>query len=412
MTHAATSAIRVVIADENPDQMARTLSLLRGDRDMVVVGTAGDPSAALALLDEEPDVVLLASSLARDATPTLVRRITEYAPYTNVLLITHNVSPAEMSRAALSGARGVLSWPLGGDELLRTVREVYISDANRRQRQRELEAQRETQPGRGRVILVFSPKGGVGCSLLACNAAVALQAATGKSVALVDYSLQFGTVGAIMDVQTVHHVGELVGQYDAIDSTILEHVMAPHSSGVQLLLAPANPDHADGIDTTRMIGILEGVRAAFDYVVVDTCHTIEDCTLALMEAADVILLVTTPEAPALHTVARLLRELQTHAHLRHRLQLVVNRHPSRGGMPLDEIERRLGLQAVATLPSDGGAMTLAINEGVSALQRNALSATGRGFAQLAEALITPADRPGPPGAPRGVLNLTRRPSYS
>ena len=52
----------------------------------------------------------------------------------------------------------------------------------------------------------------------------------------------------------------LSAQYDAIDSTILEHVMAPHSSGVQLLLAPTNPDHADEIDTTRMIGILEGVR--------------------------------------------------------------------------------------------------------------------------------------------------------
>ena len=133
-----------------------------------------------------------------------------------------------------------------------------------------------------------------------------------------------------------------------------------------------------------------------------------------MEAADVILLVTTPEAPALHTMARLLRKLQTYAHLRHRLQLVVNRHPSRGGMQLEEIERRLGLHAVATLPSDGGAMTLAINEGVSALQRSVLSGTGRAFAQLAEALAAPADRSGgPPGAPpRGVFNLTRRPSYS
>ena len=116
MTHAAASMIRVVIADKNPDQMARTLSLLRGDRDIAVVGTAGDPGAALALLDEEPDVLLLASNLAGDATPALIRRITEYSPFTNVLLITHSVSPGEMSRAALSGARGVLPWPLGPDD--------------------------------------------------------------------------------------------------------------------------------------------------------------------------------------------------------------------------------------------------------------------------------------------------------
>ena len=164
------------------------------------------------------------------------------------------------------------------------------------------------------------------------------------------------------------------------------------------------------ITTESLIGILEGLRSHFDYVVVDTWHAVEDATLAMMELADNLLLVTTPEVPALSTARRFLDMLKSYPHLRHKPQLVVNRHPSKGGVALDEIEQSLGLQRLATVPSDGAVMTLAINEGIPVFEKHA---DQRGRPQPEQTgrapLALPADDPSPTGRPPtgGALRRSR-----
>jgi len=245
----------------------------------------------------------------------------------------------------------------------------------------------------GRIITTFSPKGGVGCTMLAVNLAVALHDLTKKRVALVDYSLQFGTVSALLNIQSIHNLAELVPHYDGIDATILSDVMARHSSGIQVLLPPATLDQVEQVTTESLVGMLEGLRNHFDYVIVDTWHAVEDATLAIMEMSDTVLLVTTPEVPALHTTRRFLDLIKGYPALREKPRLVVNRHPSKGGVELSEIEQSLGLEALATVPSDGMVVTAAINEGVPVAQKSATSPTVRSLTKLAEALIQPADRP-------------------
>jgi pilus assembly protein CpaE len=254
--------------------------------------------------------------------------------------------------------------------------------------------QRQAKVTQGQIITVFSPKGGVGCTVLAANLAIALQHATQKRVALVDYSLQFGTIGSLLNVQSIHNLAELVPHYEAIDSTILGDVMVTHSSGVQVLLPPATLDQVEQVTTESLLGILEGLRSQFDYVVVDTWHAVEDATLAVMGMSDTVLLVTTPEVPALHTTRRFLDMIKDYPDLRGKPRLLVNRHPSKGGVELAEIERSLGMPALATLPSDGQMMTLAINQGVPVLPKNLNSVAGRNLSKLAALLAEPSDLPG------------------
>jgi Flp pilus assembly CpaE family ATPase len=106
-----------------------------------------------------------------------------------------------------------------------------------------------------------------------------------------------------------------------------------------------------------------------------------------------LLLVTTPEVPSLSTTRRFLDMLKQYPLLRDKPKLLVNRHPSKGGVELAEIERSLGLEVLATVPSDGFMITAAINEGLALAQKSATSVTVRNLSKLAELLVVPTDRP-------------------
>jgi pilus assembly protein CpaE len=385
------TTISVAIAEDNPDDMIRTRALLQQDRTIQVIATASDRSQVLPLLEMEPDILLLSANIEPRETTTLVKQLLELAPHAQVLLVTDNSDPGDMRRAVLAGARGILHTPLNGEELLATIHEVFESDTARRQRMDQLNSQRRVKATRGRVIVVYSPKGGVGCTLLACNVAIALERATKKRVALVDYSLQFGNVGTLLNLHSLHNVAELANYHTDIDAAILDNVLVNHPSGVKVLLPPATLDQVEMVTTESLVGILDGMRNFFDYIIVDTWHSIEDATLAIMETADTLLLLTTPEVPALNTVRRFLDSLRNYPQLRHKPQLVVNRHPSKGGVALGEIAQSLGLEPIATIPSDGNVITTAINEGLPVLQMNNPTLFARNLSKLAETVALPAD---------------------
>jgi pilus assembly protein CpaE len=387
----SSATISVVIADADREELARTRALLQQDHRIQVEATAAERNEVLLLLDREPDIFLLAANIDPRETTTLVKQLLELAPSTQVLLLADDTDAPDMRRAVLAGARGILRKPLTAEELLGTILEVFESDVARRERIAELARQRKAKSTRGRVIVIFSPKGGVGCTVLACNLAIALRRLTNKRVALIDYSLQFGTIGTQLNIQSAHSVAELAPHEEDLDNTILDDVMVQHTSGIRVLLPPNSPEQVEMITTESLTGILEGLRSHFDYIVVDTWHSVEDATLAIMESADNLLLVTTPEVPALSTARRFLDMLKRYPQLLYKPQLVVNRHPSKGGVALAEIEKSIGLQAIATIPSDGSVMTLAINEGIPVFEKSTTSVAVRNLSKLAETLALPAD---------------------
>ncbi|HUS14216.1 MAG TPA: hypothetical protein VM536_04265, partial [Chloroflexia bacterium] len=181
----------------------------------------------------------------------------------------------------------------------------------------------------------------------------------------------------------------------------------------KVLLPPATLEELEDVTTENLLDILDGVRRRFDYTVVDIWHTVEDATLAIMEAADQLLLVTTPEAPAIDSLRRFLGMVKDQPHLRPKMKLVVNRYPSSGGLDLGEIENRLGLHSVATVPSDGEGINVAINVGLSVGQKTIAGVSGPKLRALAEALALPADLgPAPSSstpAPRWRFSLHRPP---
>lgn len=211
----------------------------------------------------------------------------------------------------------------------------------------------------GQVIAVYGPKGGVGRSTIAINLAVGL-ARLERQVALVDADIWFGDVPVLLDLHSEKSIVSLVDSAEHLDLDALREVLVPHPSGVQVLFGVPEPSLVETIPASLPSRVASAYRTLFDFVVVDTHPSMEEYVLQLLEIADRILLVTTPELSSIRSTAEVLR-LATQLDWAHKLLLVLNRANS--GVHLEQLERALGVKVDAMIVSAGPRVVDAANRG-------------------------------------------------
>jgi Flp pilus assembly CpaE family ATPase len=219
----------------------------------------------------------------------------------------------------------------------------------------------------GQVIVLLGPKGGVGRSTIAVNLAVGLARLYGKHVALLDANLWHGDVAVLLDLHADRSIASLVEKADHLDLDALRSVLIPHASGVEVLLAPPSPAHVETIPAALPAQVARLCQALFDFVVVDMPSSLEEYVLQLLEVADHVVMVTTPEVAALCNTAELLK-LAPNLGWADRLLLVLNRANS--GVALDQLEKTLGLPVDVTIVSAGPLILDSANRGQPLLGRD------------------------------------------
>jgi len=208
--------------------------------------------------------------------------------------------------------------------------------------------------------VLFGPRGGVGCSVIASNLAVGLAQLYGKEVVLIDADLWFGNQAVLFDLPTEKTIDSLAGAVDHLDLDVLGSALVPHPSGVHLLLAPPEPELAQEIPGVLPARAVSAYRTLFDFVIVDTHSSLEDYVVQLLDTADRIMLVTTPELTALHSAAQVLRTARQRG-LSNKLMLVLNRADT--AMDVEQVERALGRRVESAIVSAGKQMVTANNLG-------------------------------------------------
>lgn len=367
----ASSVPLVAIIDTNEDDLMRTSRLLIGSDKVRVVGMAKRWDEIPHVMTSEPDIVLLDIGADGDHVPNTIRDILVQAPKCQVILTGIREAQLNLLKSMQAGARGLVHKPIGTEELLATIDEVFQTEQTRLQRIEAQTRAKVTQGRAGEIITVFSPKGGVGCTVVATHLAVALAAIEQSKVALIDFDLQFGDVAVHLDLRSTHGVHELMRNIDDLDGSILSDVMVQHQpSGVRVLLPPATLDQVEDVETEGLTAVVKAMSKHYDYVIVDTWHAIEDATVSLIDLSTVLLVVTTPEVPALRSTRRFLDYIRERPDRRSKVQVVVNRYPSKGAVTMSEIEKSLGIKPMGSIPSDGKSMTAAINEGTTLFSKS------------------------------------------
>jgi len=410
--------IRVLIADDDAEACRQLAELLADEADIAVVGTAASGSEALELAEKlQPDVVLLDTDMPGLDGIAATERISARSPEIAVIMLSSQGEAHDWRRAMLAGARDFLLQPITREELAGSIRQVHT--IHQRELERLTQAASHLQSGNGQVppetreggpgkiVALFSPKGGVGRTTLAVNVAAAA-VKNGHDVCLFDASFQFGDVGIMLDLNPKGvSIADLLPEGADDDPDAIETVLTNHSSGLHVVLAPPSPEVAELVQAESVRRMLEVLRRNHRLVVVDTGSWLNDVTLAILDVADVILGVMTLEITNIKNMRLFLHLADSLSYL-DKLQLVLNRSDATLGIRVADAEQSLGRRIDHAVVSDGRTVVYALNRGVPFSVSNPEARVSRDVKRLAEHLLmdelpVPAEPVNPPKRRKSLL---------
>jgi pilus assembly protein CpaE len=240
-------------------------------------------------------------------------------------------------------------------------------------------------PARGIIHAWYGAKGGVGTTTLAINSAIALLRETKQTVCLVDANLQLGDHRVFLDLGPDKHsiVDAVTAQ--SIDQDLLRRCVVRHESGIDLLLAPAQPEAAEHVSAERhhLYQVLEQLRAMYDYVLIDLDQRLDDHTLDVVAMADVLLMVMTADLACLKNVRLLLETLAKVGVPGERLELVLNRSNAQTGISVKAAEGVLHRKIAHQVVNDYRTAIGSLNSGTPFMVNKPDSQIGRAITKLA-----------------------------
>lgn len=383
--------IRVlIIAGSDPvgDWMASVLDL---EQDMAFTGVVRDLSQALQSIKQlSPEVILVDVSSGILQRTDLLNRLSAPASGAAVIVVAQMSEVDMVRQAMLHGAQGFLLKPFRETELLSSIRQARdLLD----QRQAELATIPRLPTGSAgelptaEVISVFSPKGGVGCTTLAINLAVALKVTTGQPVILVDGDLRFGDIDAALNITSPTSISALLPNLDELDDNSLKQALVSHDSGIKVLIAPPHLDTADTIHPQQLRQLMSRLtKLSEGYIVVDTWSALDDCTLSFLDLSQHLVVVTTPQVTALRDAHRFLEVLKLLNYQPGKLMLVLNHCYQRSNLRQKDVERALGYPITQIIEYTPQQVTDSLNRGVPLLQAYQNSPAAKNILQLARQL--------------------------
>jgi pilus assembly protein CpaE len=301
-----------------------------------------------------------------------------------------------LRRSMLAGAREFLVKPFSSDELTASIRQVHTREREKLSRMASVPAagggaggSASSHDGRneGRIVAVFSPKGGVGRTTVAVNLAVAAATDLGKSVVLVDGSFQFGDVGVLLNLNPKNKsIADLGPELEAGEPESLDTFVINHSAGIRVLLAPPSPEMAELVTPAAVRRVLEALRRGHDLVIVDCTSWFNETTLTILDAADVILTMLSLEITSIKNM-RLFLEVAAQLGYEDKVQLVLNRADSSLGIRVSDVESSIGRKVDHTIVSDGRSVVYALNRGVPFFLSNREAQVSQDVLRLAESLV-------------------------
>ena len=334
---------------------------LSGLTDRVV--RAADPDEAMAAVAAEGKDVLAAifgPSLADRDALALAGVLQQGTPDVSVLLIRRQESGELIRQALRVGVKDVLS-SVSDENAIRgaAARAIEIARTLRGRLGGGAPTDGAGRPP-GRVVTVFSSKGGCVKTFLSTNLAVAL-GRSGAEVALVDLDLHFGDVAIMLHLFPSHTIYDAT-QSPELDALTVKSFLTHHDSGIWTLVAPTEPTVADTISPSTITNILKLLRSAFDYVVIDTPPAFSEPVLGAFDESDALVMLATLDVPSIKNLKLTLQTMELLHFPKSRIRVVVNRADSKVGLRLPDVEKLLSAPVDATIPSSRS-VPLSVNKG-------------------------------------------------
>ena len=326
--------------------------------------------AAGRLRTEKYDLIVIPlQGLDQHELNALEREVRRY-PGTCIIGTAAQSDPELILRAMRSGVNEFLLYPPEATDLATAI--------DRLTRRSHVDSKA------GTTIAVYSAKGGLGTTSVAVNLAFAL--AKGRPdgrIALADLVASGGDVRVMLNLRPTYDIGDLVPKVDQLDGELLHSMLTPCAGGVWVLPASEDEEAVDGLDANATTKILENLRAQFSHTVIDCEHHMSERTLAALDIADRILVVTQLSVAALRSTQRTLSLLRRLGYSDEKVQVLVNRHQSGDVVSVTDAAQVLKREVFYSLPNDYQTSAAALTRGVPVLTHAANSPLASGYGGLA-----------------------------
>jgi len=400
--------IRVLLVDDIPETRENLRKLLYFEKDIEVVGVGTNGEEAVSLAKElQPHIVLIDINMPGMDGITASETISAAVPTAQIIMMSVQGETDYLRRSMLAGAKGFLIKPFSSDEMVTTIRRVHSlrpkvapAPVVEQPSVAAVAPGRPRREARGKVLAIFSPKGGVGRSLLATNLAIALRAPADKKVVLVDCSLQFGDIGVLLNLTSNYSIANLADKKGQMDRELLDVILTPHMSGVKVLLAPPRPEQAEMLTADHIRELLATLQNMFDYVVVDMESSLQELSLTIFDLADRILLVTTPDIPSIKNARLFFEVTDALGYAEQKIKLILNKADRQSVIGPEEIAASIKQQVFVSIPADDRAAYMAVNQGIPSIMNNRTSAIAQEAIKLAQLLSQELE------APQGAVKMT------
>lgn len=369
--------LSVVVIDNDTEMLQSIIAELESIEYITVVADTDNIAVGYDLvMKHKPNIVIIDITENLEWSLGVIERIYTHLKETLIYTSYPEKDLDVAVKAMRAGAREFFQRPLDIDELqlaMNKAREFFLTQSS--------------DFSQGQIYTIFSNKGGIGKTTIATNLAISLCGITGKRVALVDLNLQLGDVTTFLDIQPTYDISYIVKNISRVDEAFLLSTMEQYEDYEFYVLAdPPYAEQAEDISSEQINTVLTVLKSIFDYVIIDTTSSFDSKTLAALDLADRILLVSMVNLPCIRNTQRCMDLFGRLNYPKEKINLIINRYLPTDEITVEDVEDTLEHPVYWKIPNNYFTVMAAINRGVPIEQIEADSNIALNFNQLARQL--------------------------
>lgn len=385
---------KILLLSHDPSIIEATRSALEKEESLQLVTSAVSSEGLFPVIEEvQPFVILLDFSYSIHPFDLIDNLASRY-PRSAVVAILPETEMANSDQVVLSGARAFIQYPYRSDNLLTTTKRVMeLMQRNQSISPEPPKPDADIKPRN--TFTVFSPKGGVGTTLIATNLAISLHKTLKQDVLLIDGKHLFGHVALFLNLRTGNSITDLITHAGMLDQRLIKQVVVKHSSGIHVLPSPNGITEAQGIRPENLFTVLQGLQQVFPYIIIDGGNNLCDNTVTYMDSSDKILLVLNSDISSMRDVRQFMDISASLSYPREKILLILNLTGRKADVKREEIESVLKMKIFEKIPADENMAISSINEGVPILLKKPHHPISRAISDITRELLKMIQVPTP-----------------
>jgi pilus assembly protein CpaE len=374
--------ITVLIVDDNEAKAQNITKLLQFEKDIKVLEIAHTGEEGIARYHElKPDIVLMDTNLPDKHGFLVTTEIVAADPSAQVIFSALDPLTDLTEKAMDAGAAGFIVRPIDdGAKVVEKIRRAAERGRKLRMGTAPLPPPPEPKPV-GKIVAVYGVRGGSGCTTIATNLALSLQSENTPTV-LVDAHRQFGDVAAFLNTQARYTLDDLAPQIDKLDAETIREMLSVHENGLAVLPGPASPEGGEEITAEGFQRLLEVLDYQYAYTIIDFAAHLDDVALTALGKADLIIIVLTPDIPAIKNARLFLTTLEHLSISAEPPLFILNQTDRRVGLQRDTVSKALRFPIALEIPYEREATIEAINRGDPLMAARKPHPLGKSFQEL------------------------------